>query len=125
MQRHNHVLPSPQVSINGYITFNTNFSSPTMPDIHSPRLAPLAFLAPYWADIDIPEHNSTSGLYHARLSLADTWADREAWELFDRYREQAAFGQGFEPVFIAVITWVDVLPYRARDFQNMRVRIVH
>ena len=113
---------TPQVSINGYITFNTKFSISTMPDVGSPRLVPLAFLAPYWADIDIPQGSATSGLYHVELSLADTFTDNETKALFDEYKMLADLGSDFHPVFISVITWVDVLPYQAGDFANMQVR---
>ncbi|XP_076455814.1 mucin-like protein isoform X2 [Babylonia areolata] len=106
------------INTNGYVTFNKAFSRRRMPeDPDSPSVTSLAFLAPYWADVDLTGGSEQRGLYHVNLSLADTYADNDTRSLFETYRDLANLTH-FDPIFIAVVTWVDALPFRAADFVN-------
>ncbi|XP_076455824.1 mucin-like protein isoform X2 [Babylonia areolata] len=112
------------ISTNGYVIFNSDVSRPSLPaNLSTPTLTPLSFLAPYWSDIHIPQAGSTtwgdSGLYHVTLSLQDTYSDDVTMGLFQDYTTKAGLTD-FKPIFIGVVTWVNVLPYKAEDFPNFR-----
>ncbi|KAK7477014.1 hypothetical protein BaRGS_00031694, partial [Batillaria attramentaria] len=116
------------VGINGYISFDSKFDRKTAPDVPSPVLEGRSVIAPFWADIEIPSENETFGLYHQELSLADTFANDTIKQRFEAHKSMIGRTLAsedspvtdFNPTYIAVLTWKNVLPYKADNFRDIQ-----